>query len=129
LERIPASSFADLGPSVIDELTDAIVQFRDERDWRQFHSVKNLAMSVAVEAGELMELLQWAQTNEEQQVVVSERRDDLRDELADVLIYVLLLCREVGVSPVQAVLAKIEKNRTNYPAEQSRGSARKYTEI
>ena len=56
LERIPANSLTGLGPSVIDELTDAIVQFRDERDWRQFHSVKNLAMSVAIEAGELMEL-------------------------------------------------------------------------
>ena len=114
---------------MLDDVTDAIVRFRDERDWKQFHSAKNLAMSVAIEAAELMELFQWARTEEEQRAVIQERLDDLRDELADVLIYTLLLCREVGVSPGDAVLAKIEKNRAKYPVDQSRGSAKKYTEM
>jgi len=114
---------------MLDDLTDAIVRFRDERDWKQFHSAKNLAMSVAIEAAELMELFQWARTEEEQRAVIQGRLDDLRDELADVLIYVLLLCREVGVPPGDAVLTKIEKNQAKYPVDQSRGSAKKYTEM
>jgi len=114
---------------MFDELTDAIVRFRDERDWKQFHSAKNLTMSVAIEAAELMELFQWARTEEEQGAVIQERLDDLQDELADVLIYILLLCREVGVSPGDAVLAKLGKNRAKYPIDQSRGSAKKYTEL
>jgi NTP pyrophosphatase (non-canonical NTP hydrolase) len=114
---------------MLDELTDAIVRFRDERDWKQFHSAKNLTMSVAIEAAELMELFQWARTEGEQDAVTRERFDDLRDELADVLIYILLLCREVGVPPGEAVLAKIEKNRAKYPIDRSKGSAKKYTEL
>jgi dCTP diphosphatase len=114
---------------MLDELTNAIVQFRDERDWKQFHSAKNLTMSVAIEAAELMELFQWAQTDAEQKAIANERTEDLQDELADVLIYTLLLCHDLGVKPADAITEKIEKNRANYPVELARGSAKKHSEL
>ena len=114
---------------MLDELTEAIVRFRDERDWKQFHSPKSLAMSVAIEAAELMELFQWSRGEDEQRRIVEERREDLQDELADVLVYVLLLCHEAGMSPESAVRSKISKNDTNYPVHLSKGSARKHTEL
>jgi NTP pyrophosphatase (non-canonical NTP hydrolase) len=114
---------------MLDELTQEIVRFRDERDWKQFHSPKNLAVSMAIESAELMELFQWTRSGDEERKAVEERGEDLRDEVADVLIYALLLCHETGVDPVQAVRAKVDKNRANYPAERARGSAKKHTEL
>lgn len=114
---------------MFDKLTDEILQFRDERDWKQFHSPKNLAVSMAIEAAELMELFQWTRDADEERKVVMERAEPLRDEIADVLIYALLLCHEAGVEPGAAIRAKVEKNRASYPAERAKGSAKKYTEL
>jgi NTP pyrophosphatase (non-canonical NTP hydrolase) len=110
---------------MLDELTDAIVRLRDERDWAQFHSPKNLAMSVSIEAAELMELFQWARDDAEQRAVVDERKEELAEEVADVLIYSLLLCHEAGIDPARAVQDKLRKNEANYPIEHSRGTARR----
>jgi dCTP diphosphatase len=108
--------------TTLAELRDLVRRFVEERDWRQFHSPKNLSMSLAIEAAELMEHFQWIEIAESRQV-----RDDpaklskIRDEIADVCCYLLALANELDVDLSQAVRDKMVKNARKYPAEQSRG--------
>ena len=114
-----------------DSLTDLIrdaVAFRDQRDWAQFHSPKELAISLAVESAELIQLMQWFK-GEELDRVIREKHDHLKDELADVLFSVLLLANELKVDLGQAFLDKLDKTAAKYPVERSKGSAKKYTEL
>lgn len=115
-------------PDSLTELIKAAVAFRDERDWAQFHSPKELAISLAVESAELIQIMQWHK-GEELTRVVREKHDHLRDELADVLFSVLLLADELKVDLGRAFLEKLEKTGAKYPVEKSKGSARKYTEL
>jgi NTP pyrophosphatase (non-canonical NTP hydrolase) len=113
----------------LKELRERVAAFADERDWGKFHSPKNLAMALAVEAAELMELFQW-KTEEESWAV----RDDpaelarVRDELADVAVFVLNMCNRLDVDLASAIFKKLEQNALRYPADRVRGSAAKYTE-
>ena len=95
----------------------AITTFVSERDWTQFHSAENLAKSIAIEAGELLECYQWSDTSDESRV---------RDELADVLTYCLLLADKLGVDPDQIVLDKLAITREKYPVDKARGRSEKY---
>ena len=108
----------------------ALRAFVDERDWDRFHSPKNLAMALAGEAGELIELFQW-RTEAESYAIMDEPRgaEAVRDELADVLLYTLRLADILKVDLGAAVDAKMRKNASRYPADKVRGSARKYTEL
>lgn len=117
------------GPTISD-LTRRLVEFRDARDWRQFHTVKNLMLSLALEAAELMEVAQW-KTDEQVEATLSdpETRRRLEEECADVFLYLLLLCERVGIDLPRAALAKIELNETRYPADTVRGSALKYDQF
>jgi dCTP diphosphatase len=112
----------------LKELIAAAVRFRDERDWAQFHSPKELAISLAVESAELLQLLQWHKGAELDRVI-EEKREHLKDELADVLFSVLLLADELKLDLGRAFIEKLEKTGAKYPVEKSRGSARKYTEL
>lgn len=107
-------------------LTHKIVAFRDARDWEQFHTPKNLAAAIAVEAAELQEHFLW-DTGE----VDSTSSDvgDISEEIADVLIYALLFCHQLDIDPKKAIQRKLEKNRERYPAEKARGRSTKYTEL
>ena len=114
----------------IEALTKALLDFRDARDWRQFHTLRNLIISLNLEAGELLELTQWKSDDE----VDAMRGDDgkmsaLRDECADVLLYLLLIAEKGGFDLLQAAAAKLEKNATKYPVDKCFGSSRKYTEL
>ncbi len=111
--------------SEIEELTQAAVAFRDERDWAQFHDSKNLAAAISIEAAELNELFLWKKTDQSQDVSV----DRLKEELADVFIYVLLLANKHGISIREAVLMKMKINGDKYPVDKSRGNSKKYTEL
>jgi dCTP diphosphatase len=113
---------------VDDDLTRRIVAFRDERDWQQYHSPRNLAASITIEAAELLELFQWS-SDESVAADVEARRSDLERELADILIYCLLLAHDTGVDPVAAIEAKLAENAAKYPPEKARGSRAKYTEL
>lgn len=104
---------------------EKIEGFVRERDWEQFHNAKDLAISLALEAGELLENFQW-RTSEE---ALAERQEDLCDELADVLIYAVLLSRKLNVDLDQIVLQKIQKNGKKYPVDQAFGRRNKYTEL
>lgn len=114
--------------SQLQSLTDRVVAFRDERDWQQFHNAKDLALSLVLEAGEVLELYQW-QTGEAVAAVAHDRRTDLADELADVLYYTLLMAHEAGIDLEQALVEKLKKSAAKYPVEKAKGSSKKYTEL
>ncbi|MGG0845614.1 nucleotide pyrophosphohydrolase [Peribacillus simplex] len=107
------------------ELTEKVLQFRNERNWSQFHNPKDLAISLTLEASELLENFQW-KTSEE---AIEERMSDIKDELADVIIYSILLSNELGIDPKEAILQKIKKNELKYPVDKAFNSKKKYTEL
>jgi NTP pyrophosphatase (non-canonical NTP hydrolase) len=109
-------------------LTEHILAFRDERDWKQFHNPKDLALSLSLEAAEVLEVFQW-KSGAEVDAVCHDRKADLSDELADVLYYTLLMAHDLGIDLESALLAKLAKNAEKYPIEKARGSSKKYTEL
>jgi dCTP diphosphatase len=108
---------------VIRELIQEIVRFRDARDWEQFHTPRNLAMALAVEAGELLERFLWTTDQDDPDAERS------REEIADVLIYALLFCHAQGIDPAEAVREKLAINEEKYPVELSRGKSAKWDEL
>ncbi len=109
----------------LQDLVDRLVKFRDERDWEQFHTAKNLALSVSIEAAELLEHFQW--TTEDQELS-REKTDSISQEIADILIYILLLSEKLGIDPLKAAHAKIQKNEDKYPADMVKGKSYKYNQ-
>ena len=111
-------------------LTQKLLQFRDERNWAQFHSLRNLIVSLNLEAAELLELTQWKNDKEIAALPGDpEAHESLRDECADVLLYLLLIADKAGIDLEQAARAKLEKNAEKYPVAKSYGSSRKYTQL
>ncbi|MDI5885643.1 nucleotide pyrophosphohydrolase [Cobetia amphilecti] len=108
------------------QLHDAMEEFSAERDWDQFHSPKNLAMALTVEAAELQECFQWL-TEAQSQELDEKQLTAVRDEIADVQLYLIRLAGKLDVDIEAACWAKMEKNAEKYPAEQVKGSAKKYT--
>ena len=108
-------------------LQQRVAAFAAERDWEPFHSPKNLAMALSVEAAELVEEFQWL-TEEQSRALDAERRERVRLELADVFIYLLRLADRLDVDLLRAADDKIALNERKYPADRVRGDARKYTE-
>ena len=103
---------------------------RDAREWRQFHSLKNLIVSLNLEASEVLELTQWKSEAEfEAEGLTPETRARLAEECADVLLYLLLICERIDVDLSAAAAAKIGTNETKYPVNKARGNAKKYTEL
>ena len=113
---------------MFDDLTARIVEFRDARDWKQYHSPRNLAASVSIEAGELLELFQWS-SDETVAADVAARHGDISRELADIVIYCVLMAHETGVDLEAAIDAKLAENDAKYPQDKARGSRVKYTEL
>ena len=109
------------------ELTQRVLHHRDERDWAQFHTPKELAVSLVVEAAELLALMQW-KTGAELKTAMETRHEQVQDELADVLHSVLLLASDFGVNLADALEQKLAKDAKKYPVEKARGRADKYTE-
>ena len=102
------------------ELQEKIEKFNEERDWDQFHSPENLAKSISIEAGELLECFQW---NNEYDI------DEVKEELADVINYCLLMADKIGVDAKQIVLDKMEKTAKKYPVEKAKGVSTKYNKL
>lgn len=111
----------------LEELRIRARAFAEERDWQQFHTPKNLAMALSIEAAELMEHFQWLQTGESAELS-PESQAAVAEEIADVQVYLVMLADRLGVDILQAVDGKMAKNAAKYPAEKVRGSSRKYTE-
>ena len=114
--------------SFIPELTAQVNDFVAERDWEQFHSPKNLAMAMIVEAAELVEHFQWLQP-EESDSLTNDKKKKVAEELADILIYTVRLADRLGLDLEQSAKDKLTKNRRKYPVEKARGRATKYTEL
>jgi len=112
--------------SIRDLITEA-VRFRNERDWAQFHTVKELAISLVVEAGELLELMQW-KNGEALEMQVRAKNEAIADELGDVMHSILLLGEELGIDLEKAFVKKLRKLERKYPVRQARGRAEKYSE-
>ncbi|MDA8139511.1 MAG: nucleotide pyrophosphohydrolase [Desulfobacteraceae bacterium] len=108
-------------------LIDKLRQFAQERDWEQYHSPKNLAMALSVEVAELVEHFQWL-TQEESRNLSPEKREKIKEEIGDVLIYLVNLADKLGIDPVEAAHEKIEKNRMKYPVAKAKGNALKYSQ-
>ena len=111
----------------MNALRDTLRKFIAERDWDQFHSPKNLSMALSVEASELMEHFLWL-TEEQSRKLPPEKLAQVRDEMADVLVYLVCLADKLGVDLLEAAKQKIEKNALKYPAEKVRGSMKKYSD-
>lgn len=117
------------GPTIPD-LIRRLIEFRDARDWRQFHTAKNLMLSLALEAAEVLEIAQW-KTDEQVEASLGdpEVRRRLAEECADVFLYLLMLCERVGIDLPTVAAAKIELNEERYPADRVRGSSLKYDQF
>jgi NTP pyrophosphatase (non-canonical NTP hydrolase) len=113
---------------IAKDTLERLLRFRAERDWQQFHTPKNLAASVAIEAAELLEIFQWtaeAGLGE----TVRKKREPIEHEIADIAMYLQLLAHDLGVDIDACVRRKLAINETNYPVAQARGSAAKYDEL
>ena len=106
----------------IEEITQALWKFRNERDWEQFHNAKDLALAINVECGELLELFLWKTANEADV-------DKIREELADVFAYAFMLAEKYNFDVKKIVLDKIKKNAKKYPIDKSKGTSKKYNEL
>lgn len=104
----------------MEELTKKIRKFAEERDWLQFNTPENLAKSISIEAGELLECFQWNNNYD---------KDELKYEIADVMNYCILLCSQIGVDQKQIILEKMEISAQKYPVEKAKGKSAKYDKI
>jgi len=114
--------------SDLSDLTKKIIQYRDDRDWKQFHNPKDLALSLMLEAGELAEHFQW-QTEEEMNEYVAKHREEIGEELADALHVILIMCHDMNIDLIEVSKKKMQKNAAKYPVEKSKGNHTKYDKL
>jgi len=112
----------------IEEIIDKIINFRKQRDWDQFHNPKNLAISISLEAAELLENFQWKDL-EESIKFAQDNKDKISEEVADLLIYIFYLCHDLGIDFLDAIDKKIKENDKKYPINKSKGKSNKYNEL
>lgn len=127
-QATPDQANPDQANPDLDRLTRRLVQFRDARDWQQFHRLKDLIVSLNLEAAELLELCQWkSDLQVEEAMEKPDFRNKLSEEMADIFVYLLLICEKSGIDLIAATDAKIDGNDTKYPVDKARGRADKYT--
>jgi dCTP diphosphatase len=112
----------------LEALRDDLRDFSAARDWEQFHSPKNLAMALAAEAGELLEIFQWL-TEEQSRALQPKQQQAARDEVADILLYLVRIADRLGIDPIVEARRKLQVNERKYPADKARGNAKKYNEL
>ena len=113
------------GKMISEKTTNEVLAFRDDRDWKQFHNPKDLAISISLEAAELLEVFQWSGED----VNCSNKLDKIKEELADVVNYSILMADACGLNLDEIVSEKIKRNNEKYPVDLAKGSAKKYTEL
>jgi len=114
--------------SDLKTLTDQIIKFRDERNWRQFHTPKDVVLSLLLEAAELAEHVQW-KNSKELEAYIGEQTEALGEELSDILYWVLLISHDFGVDLEEAFARKMRKNEEKYPADKARDRHDKYSKL
>ncbi|MGM0608729.1 MAG: nucleotide pyrophosphohydrolase [Candidatus Muiribacteriota bacterium] len=112
----------------VEQLKKHVIKFRDERDWKQFHNPKDIAMGINIEASELLENFLWKNVNESNEALKT-KKSEIEDELADIICYCMTFADVCDIDITEAVLKKIEKNCKKYPVSKCRGKAAKYTEL
>lgn len=117
-----------MASSDIKELTRKIIEFRDARDWFQFHNHKDMALSLVLEAGEVLEHFQW-KNNKEVEEHARSHKEEIGEELADVAAYLFELADNIGVDLGEALENKLKRNAEKYPVEKAKGSAKKYNQL
>jgi dCTP diphosphatase len=116
--------------ATLEALIREIIQFRDARDWAQFHNPKDLALAISIEAAELLEHFLWQDAGQVEGLATDAAAlADLRHEVADVLIFTLLLAHRLGIDPTEAIREKLRDNAAKYPIAKAKGTAKKYTEL
>lgn len=110
---------------ISDETAKMVTDFRDERDWKQFHNPKDLAISISLEAAELLEVFQWSG----EKTGIDGKTDKVKEELADIFNYCILMADACGLNADEIIRDKISRNAEKYPADKAYGSSKKYTEI
>lgn len=117
-----------LGYMNVEEILKKIIDFRDRRDWKQFHDPKNLAEAISIEAAELLEIFLW-DTVKRSRLTAEKKKEKIAEELADILNFSFLLAHETGIDLEAAILEKIKKNAEKYPVEKAKGKSNKYTDL
>lgn len=112
----------------VKEITAKIRAFRDERDWKQFHNPKDMAIAISLESSELLEHFLWKTTAESERCLV-EKKQEIVDEIADISMYLFELADNLGIDLLQAMEQKLAKNALKYPVHKAKGSHKKYTEL
>jgi len=112
----------------IKDVTEKIIAFRNARDWEQFHNPKDVALSLVLEATEILEHFQWKDKKEVEKYVI-DHKEDIGEELADVFNWVLLMCHDLNIDIVETAKKKIKKNEEKYPVEKAKGKHTKYNEL
>ena len=107
------------------ETINQVLKFRDDRNWKQFHNPKDLAISISLEAAELLEIFQWSGSD----TVCEDKQEKIREELADVLCYAILMADRCGLDMDEIVQEKVKRNNEKYPVEKAKDSAKKYDEL
>lgn len=110
----------------LQQALEALLSFRKERDWEQYHTPKNLSMSIAIEAAELMEHFQWKSDNDS---ITRDEMEKVKEEIADISAYLLMLSHDLGIDLNRTILDKVKKNALKYPVEKSRGRSNKYDNL
>ena len=113
----------------LDSVIDEIIQFRDDRDWAQFHGVRNLMAALSIEVAELQETVLWKTDDQIDELLQSDEKNRICEELADVFIYALLLAHKLDEHPLAIIKKKLKINAKKYPPELARGNALKYTDL
>lgn len=108
-----------------DRINELVKKFRDDRDWSQFHNPKDLAISLSIEAAELLECFQWKSSVEAEE----NNYQDIKYEMADVAVYLLLMCDKMGIDLLDAVEEKMKLNEKKYPVEKAKGCSKKYNQL
>lgn len=114
--------------SDINNLTKRIIDFRDARDWKKFHNSKDVALSLSLEAAEVLEHFQW-KNGEELEEYIKSHKEHIGEELADVLYWVLLMSHDLNINIVQSLSNKMDKNEEKYAIEKAKGNHKKYNEL
>lgn len=112
----------------LEQIAEEIRRFRDERDWMQFHDPKNLAISISLEANELLEHFQWCTPEQSFQIGI-QKKEAVASEIADVAIYLIEMADNLNIDLVDSILKKLSHNNEKYPVAKARGNALKYTEF
>ncbi len=113
----------------LQEITELLVDFRNRRDWERFHKPKDMALSICLEAAELLEHFQWKSDEQAETYLKSEAIEAVKEEIADIAIYLLLFCRDNNIDLIETVKGKIRKNESRYPVDRCKGRADKYDRL